>query len=131
MADTCHDKFLHSVWKETSHTSSEVAAGKIFFPRAYIFAWTYYWPGLITSLSVFLFLIYVLIRRKVFVYISKIYEWHEIRAGFAFWLKINEILPWKYIVLNRSPIFLDSALFYEFLSPLCVWSRFIKFIGYI
>ena len=48
-----------------------------------------------------------------------IYKLFKIRAPFAFWLNIKEIQPSKYIVKNRNPIFLDSALFFKFPSFHC------------
>ena len=45
-----------------------------------------------------------------------IYKCFKIRASFTFWGKINEIQQSKYITKNCNPIFLDSALFFEFPS---------------
>ena len=72
--------------------------------------------GVTALLSIFLVLMYLFTPLYASVYTLKIYKWSKIRTWFAFWLNIDEIQQSKYIVKTRNPIFLDSALFFEFPS---------------
>ena len=80
--------------------------------------WTYNWGGLITLLSIFLFLIHLFIRHNVSVYKLMIYQWSKIRASYAFWLNINEMQPWKLIGKNCNSICLDCP--YHNIR-MCMW----------
>ena len=80
--------------------------------------------GLTTSLSIFLFLIYLLIRPNVCLHTNDLQIIYV--AWFTFWLNINEIQSSKRIVKNRNPIFLDSALFSKFPLSRSVWNNIYK-----
>ena len=62
------------------------------------------------------------------IYILIIQKQYKIRVSIAFWLKIDETEPQKYMRNNRDLIFLVSSLLLEFY---CIRNRFTKFIAYI
>ena len=99
---------------------------KQLFSNFCVKSWAYIWRGLITILSIFLFLIYLLIRRNASAYTLLIYEWPKIRMRYTFWLIINEMQPWKFNGKNRNPIFLNSVLVFSYSCSLGVWNSFIK-----
>ena len=79
-------------------------------------SWTYNWAGLAALLSIFLFLIYLLIHLIVSVYILMIYKWSQIRVWCASWLNINEIQPWKFIKKIATLFFWIVPYFFSFLG---------------
>ena len=78
--------------------------------------------------------IYIYIFALMYLFI---YHWfknglnQEPRAWFAFWPNLNETQLWTSIGNNRNPIFLGSALFFQFPWYRGVWIRFITLIACI